>query len=111
MPNTARQFRGSCSHQRSLDLRPTPTARGYDSRWARFRASYLTAHPLCCACEKSGRVEPAHEVDHIIPLSRGGAKYDEHNLQAFCHACHSRKTWAERRDNIAVGNGDIGGRK
>lgn len=35
---------------------------------------------------------PASQVDHIVPLSKGGAKSDPANLQAFCHSHHSIKT-------------------
>ncbi|WP_366141808.1 HNH endonuclease signature motif containing protein, partial [Propionivibrio sp.] len=34
---------------------------------------------------------PATDVDHIVPIRRGGTNKHE-NLQPLCHACHSRKT-------------------
>jgi 5-methylcytosine-specific restriction endonuclease McrA len=37
---------------------------------------------------------PATEVDHIVPLSRGGTDALE-NLQSLCAQCHEAKT---RRD-------------
>lgn len=42
-------------------------------------------------------------VDHIIPLSNGGKKYNMENLQTLCKICHSdkdgwrAKSW--KRDN------------
>lgn len=33
----------------------------------------MTAHPLCEQCEREGRITPAQQVDHIIPLERAGA--------------------------------------
>lgn len=38
----------------------------------------------------------AAEVDHKLPLSKGGTD-DKDNLQALCACCHSMKTHAERR--------------
>jgi 5-methylcytosine-specific restriction protein A len=70
--------------------------RGYDARWTRLRRWYLTQHPLCAHCEARGRVRVATEVDHVQELRYGGAVYDEGNLQALCHACHMRKTAANR---------------
>jgi 5-methylcytosine-specific restriction endonuclease McrA len=46
---------------------------------------------LCQICEKSGRFSLASEVDHIIPLSKGGSD-DEDNLQSICRSCHDDKT-------------------
>ena len=39
-------------------------------------------------------VTAAAEVDHIIPLARGGTN-DLANLQPLCKSCHSRKTMRE----------------
>lgn len=71
------------------DRRPGPSRRGYDRHWRRLRLWYLHRHPIC---EWPGCRLPASQVDHIVPLSRGGAKSDPSNLQALCHSHHSRKT-------------------
>ena len=65
------------------------------TRWAVARREVLASHPLCRACG----IEPATDVDHVVPLreviERGGDPYARTNLEALCHACHSRKTAAE----------------
>ena len=71
------------------DGRPPASARGYDATWRKLRLMVLRARPVCQAC---GREEARH-VDHIVALASGGTN-DEANLQALCHACHSRKTVA-----------------
>jgi len=43
-------------------------------------------------CKKVGRKVPANHIDHIIPISRGGAPLDLANLQSLCLSCHNRKT-------------------
>jgi 5-methylcytosine-specific restriction enzyme A len=69
--------------------RPTPAQQGYDWAWRKIRAAFLAKHPYCEHC-------PAYatEVDHILPLSRGGT-HDEDNLESFCKSCHSKKTARE----------------
>ena len=37
----------------------------------------------------------AHDVDHIVPLSKGGAPFDLGNLQPLCRECHNNKINAE----------------
>lgn len=50
--------------------------------------------PLCAACLAIGRITTATEVDHIMPLAKGGSN-DLTNLQSLCKRCHSRKTATE----------------
>lgn len=49
------------------------------------------ANWTCQSCSAHGRTQEATEVDHIIPLFKGGTN-DITNLQALCHECHSNKT-------------------
>lgn len=59
------------------------------------RAAFLRARPLCVECARAGRAEPATDVDHIVPLHRGGAD-DWRNLQPLCADHHRVKTAQER---------------
>ena len=68
------------------------TKRHKSYRWQQFRASLLRREPLCRYCAR-----PAQEIDHIMPVSRGGAFWDRKNLQPLCRACHEKKTAAENR--------------
>ena len=54
---------------------------------------------LCYRCGLPG----ANEVDHIIPISEGGARRDRANLGAI-HAspCHEDKTKAENAQRAAA---------
>ncbi|XCB30978.1 HNH endonuclease [Arcanobacterium hippocoleae] len=65
--------------------------RRYGSAWRKIRNRYITAHPLCEDCLNTGRVTPAQEVHHILPLEHGGS-HDETNLRALCKPCHSRQS-------------------
>ena len=71
--------------------RDPDTSQRYGRAWRRIRAQYIQAHPLCEQCEKEGRLTPAEEVHHILPLANGGT-HDEMYLMALCKGCHSRIT-------------------
>lgn len=75
--------------------RKSSHARGYDRRWRRLRSAVLAAEPLCRHCLSVGRSRRADDVDHIIPISRGGLRLDRDNLQSLCRECHARKTATE----------------
>lgn len=51
-------------------------------------------HPLCVRCEAQGRVEPAVELDHRIPLHKGGPDTED-NWQGLCVECHRIKSAAD----------------
>ena len=45
----------------------------------------------CVKCGKAGMLS----VDHIKPLSHGGAAFEMANLQSMCKDCHWAKTASE----------------
>jgi 5-methylcytosine-specific restriction protein A len=76
------------------DERGSASSRGYGVAWRRLRLTILAAEPLCRACAAQGRTRGATDVDHIVPLARGGTNARE-NLQPLCHECHGSKTATE----------------
>ena len=76
-----------------VDLRQGAGARGYDYSWHKFRNYYLSLpQNQICSLQISRRCSGKAEcIDHIVPLSMGGAKYDEDNLQPCCNACNVAK--------------------
>lgn len=78
------------------------TARGYNYRWQKARERFLKDRPLCCYCEREGRVEPATVVDHKIPHKGNQALFwDESNWQPLCKRCHdSTKAKEEGRGGV-----------
>lgn len=76
--------------ERERNARRTKSTSVYwTPRWDRLRRRILLERPWCQwpRCHL-----PATDVDHRIPIEDGGAPWDEDNLQALCHAHHSRKT-------------------
>ena len=68
-------------------------------RWRRLRRAVLACEPLCRCCEAAGRANAAAEVDHVVPIGRGGEEWDRANLQPLCRACHEAKS---ARENAAA---------
>jgi len=63
------------------------------ARWMKNRLIFLNRSPLCVDCQKAGKVQPATDVDHIIPHRGDEALFWQvSNWQALCRSCHSRKT-------------------
>lgn len=110
MPNKPQRYRPSLPSRPSPSeaARPSAHERGYNSRWQRFRLSYLADHPLCVPCSTAGRTVEATRIDHIDgkgPLGDRG--YDETNLVAMCASCHSKKT--NRADGGGFGHNSNNG--
>lgn len=51
----------------------------------------------CAHCERDFDKRERGEVDHIIPIFKGGDALGTENLQLLCCACHLKKTIAERK--------------
>lgn len=90
-----------CSDHAALHRsdRDSSGKRGYDSKWQKARARYLSKHPLCVECGKKGMYVKATVVDHIKP-HRGNETlfWDQSNWQSLCKPCHDKKTWNEDKN-------------
>ncbi|WP_250518540.1 HNH endonuclease signature motif containing protein [Caballeronia sp. ATUFL_M1_KS5A] len=76
---------------------PQRQARTRGRAWQRIRSRQLKAHPLCAVCLAAGLVIQADEVDHVLPLFKGGTDHPS-NLQSLCTLCHEAKT----RDDLGL---------
>lgn len=60
--------------------------------WRRLREQVLQRDKyLCQVCLSLDRLTEAQEVDHILPLAKGGTDKPD-NLQSICTPCHKAKT-------------------
>lgn len=75
-----------------------PNAFYLTAGWRRLRHAVLVGQPWCKMCHDiRGIMRRATEVDHIIPISIGGATEDPVNLQPLCSRCHWMKTTFDLR--------------
>lgn len=94
----------------SLELLKKDLAKKEIDEWLRFRSEFLRNHELKCQyCGKKNLVPEIEDmssarqrsilatIDHIIPISKGGAKFDPNNCVVACYPCNSKK-----KDNLWV---------
>ena len=51
----------------------------------------------CASCGRPGKLE----IDHIVPMERGGDAWDRSNLQVLCSSCHVAKTREENQKEVS----------
>lgn len=73
-----------------------PVERIRGRRGVELRKAVLDQEPFCRACAEVDRVAESVEVDHIVPLARGGTNARS-NLQGLCEDCHAAKSARERQ--------------
>lgn len=62
----------------------------HSKEWIAFRNSFRSDNPLCINVDTCGGA--THTVDHIVPISEGGAIFDRSNCQPLCQSCNASKT-------------------
>lgn len=68
--------------------RGSAAQRGYDAEWRRLVARVLVRDRwVCHICGRPG----ADSGDHVVPLSRGGARLEAGNVRAAHLGCNSAK--------------------
>ena len=112
-PSTAGP-RGRCpSHARAYDhQRGTAAQRGYASpEHQAWRRAVILRDGSCADCQRPlfdarGEPLPIAHADHVVPISRGGARLDPKNGRARCDRCHGRKTIGEQRPVLQAARSD-----
>jgi 5-methylcytosine-specific restriction protein A len=100
-----------CPHHpkhRAPDTRPSAFLRGYGPKWRAYSEAYRKAHPRCRPCQAQGRNTPTDAVDHIHPVTGPSDPlfWKHSNHQPICHSCHSAKTKAEGKTQLALATHD-----
>lgn len=87
-------YRGRCpahTTDRNRQTRSRNAPLYNTKRWQITRRHKLSLDPLC---EQCGHI--ATDVHHRQAVQAGGAVWAMENLEALCHACHSRQTRREQ---------------
>jgi len=79
-------------HPRKPFMHAVRSSHIYGTQHRVWRQAVLLNHPYCAVCGKA-----AAEAHHIIPIRKGGARYDVGNGVGLCHAHHSAATGRETR--------------
>jgi 5-methylcytosine-specific restriction protein A len=90
--------RGRCHEHSQLEPSPDATPRLRGRKLQRLRRRVFIEQPICavCALERPWQEQQvSQELDHIVPLSRGGTD-ERHNLRGLCIEHHSKKSVAEQ---------------
>lgn len=72
------------------------------NRWAKASRAWRSDNPLCVECDEEGITTDCSPglrrgvTDHIIPISRGGARLDPKNFQTLCNRHHDIKSAKEK---------------
>lgn len=61
----------------------------YSGPWRTIRRQVLERDQHICRIGAPGCTLVANQVDHIVPVSRGGAWWDLANLRAACPRCNN----------------------
>jgi len=68
----------------------------YNSKgWRILSRQERSKNRRCCNCNKLYPDISNLVLDHIIPISLGGSKYDRRNHEVLCHSCHNKKSGKE----------------
>ena len=80
----------------TLEAKAGTTERIRGRAWMSTRERILKRDGFACQC--CGIVRSDNEVDHRIPLEKGGAAVDESNLWVLCTECHKEKSRQEAQE-------------
>ena len=94
MPNLPRPDRRKDKPRRT-ERKPSNQEFYNSTAWRKTRAYYLAQSPLCEASLAEGKTVPGEVIDHIIPISVGGAKMDARNFMTLSKAIHDIKSGLE----------------
>jgi 5-methylcytosine-specific restriction protein A len=92
----------STSRVATVTARPDTTERIRGRKWMKIKTDVLIATDhYCVECQKQGISTIAAEVDHVVPLWKGGTN-ERSNLQGLCEAHHARKTAREAAERAKL---------
>jgi 5-methylcytosine-specific restriction protein A len=61
----------------------------YSGPWRTVRRQILERDSYICQIQTAGCLGHADQVDHIVPIARGGEWWNPDNLRAACRKCNN----------------------
>ncbi len=96
MPSSPNKIKRPWVKERVTHQRYVDNSFFYNSwSWRKKRKQHLITNPTCVMCDKENIVTNATVVDHIVPISLGGCKLCNDNLQSMCEYHHNQKSGKE----------------
>lgn len=103
---TSGKYCASCQSKKEKAIdreRGSASERGYDATWAHYAKQWLQRFPWCgqrldgalylehSRCVQRAQRTRATVTDHIVPIRKGGKRFDPKNMQSLCNACNVAK--------------------
>ncbi len=90
-------------NDRPSHMRKHPNQDFYNGQqWRKARKQYIDSNVLCEINKARGKYVAAEVVDHIIPINKGGAPYNEKNFMPMTKKVHDIKSAFESHHGILV---------
>ena len=106
MATAPKMYGKKIERKKRRNTRLSPNKIGYDKKWEKLRAAYISESPICEHCASrgitTGPKESRLEVDHIIPFHGidDPLRLDWGNLQTLCRRCHAIKTEGDKKNGV-----------
>ena len=94
MPNFKRNHK-----KRQYNKKPNTNESFYSSnKWKKYSVMLRHQQIFCAACIEETFIGKGSRgaLDHVIPLVKGGSRWNEDNLIGLCLSCHATKTFLDK---------------
>jgi len=94
MPNFKRNHK-----KRQYNKKPNTYESFYSSnKWKKYSVMLRHQQVFCAACIEETFIGKGSRgaLDHVIPLVKGGSRWNEDNLIGLCLSCHATKTFLDK---------------
>ena len=67
------------------------------NKWKKYSVMLRHQQVYCASCENETFIGKGSRgaMDHVIPLVKGGSRWNEDNLIGLCVSCHATKTFLD----------------
>ena len=79
------------------EKKPAGSNQGFynSTRWRKVSKAHKRNFPLCEVCAANDELKSVDVTDHIVPIEKGGSKFNPLNFMSMCHEHHNAKRGLE----------------